>query len=99
VRVALDRASEAETDGLDHGVDEKWNVPLRERVEGRIDALERGAEVWDGDDANVLAGELARDVEVGCIHAQHHCRSRACGGAYLAGVESVDAHAHPGGHE
>src|SRR5665213_1442316 len=97
--VALDRAREAEADGLDHGIDEKRHAPLRKRIEYGVDALERRAQVGDGDDANVAAGELARDVEVAPIHAQHHRGARVYRRANLGGVERIDAHVHTGGDE
>src|SRR5213082_2259534 len=57
-------------------------------------AVQAGAElVLSVNGSNI---EVARDLDVGAVHAQHELGSGLHGGTDLAGVERVDAHPHPG---
>ena len=54
------------------------------------------AEVGHDDHARAGAGEVARDVDVRAVHAQHELGAGRDGRADLVGIEGVDADAHAG---
>ena len=51
------------------------------------------------DGARAGSGEIRDDVEIRAVHAQHELGPGGNGGADLADVEAVDAHAHAGRDE
>ena len=97
--VALQRRGEAESDRLDHRVDEVGDTELRERLERGRDGFQGRAKIGKRNDANAAPREIAGDAEVASVDAQHECRARVDRGANLLGDEAVDAHADARRHE
>ena len=65
-----------------------------ELVDAAIERVERGAEIGNDDDARAAARQVARDVEVRAVDAEHELGAGVDGVADLRRVEGVDADAH-----
>ncbi len=93
--VSLERGHEPEADRLDDRVDQVRHPPALERLDARLERLDTLAEVGDHDDPRAGTRQLARDLEVGAVDAQHQLGAGLDRRADLILVEGVDAHAHP----
>src|SRR5206468_1919650 len=93
-RVSLERRHEAEADRLENRIDQIADTPLFQLLDARIERVESATEIWHDDDTG--ASQVARDVEIRAVHAQHELRTGGDGRADLFDVERVDADAHAG---
>src|SRR5262249_10762898 len=88
-----------EANRLENRIDQVADAPAIQRVEDWVERLEPSAEIGNGNHAGAAAGEIAHDVQVRAVDAQHELGAGGNGGADFAGVEAVDADAHAVGNE
>ena len=91
--VALDRRGEPVADRLENRIDEIRDPAPGQRVEGRLQRVERSAELGHGDDARACPSEIARDLDVRAVDAEDELGARLDGRSNLPGIERVDADA------
>ena len=89
--VALDRRGEPVADRLENRIDEIRDPAPRQRVERRLQRVQRSAELGHGDDARPGAREVARDLDVRAIDAEDELGAGADGRSNLLRIERVDA--------
>ena len=83
--VPLERRHEAEADRLEDRVDQIWDVQPRQFLEAGLERVEGAAQIGNHDHAGAAAGEIAGDVDVRAVDAEHQLGSGSHGGANLAG--------------